>query len=298
MAVIDLDTGPPASEDGAGAGENIPHVRLAIVGTGFAGLGLAIRLREAGIEDFVLIERADDVGGTWQANTYPGCQCDVPSHLYSFSFAPNPGWTRTYSKPAGDLAVPARPRRPPRPAPPHPLRPRADRRGVGQRRAALERRDLAGRLDGAAAHRRDRPAELPGGPADPRHGQLQGHDVPHRRVGPRPRPHRRARGGHRHGRVGGPGRAADRRARRAAARLPAHRAVDPAALRPPHDADRAAAVQDVPVPAEGRAQRRVLEPRELPARLHQEPEVHGRRREDRRRAHAQAGQGPRAARAR
>ena len=62
------------------------------------GLGLAIRLKEQGIEDFVLIERADDVGGTWQANTYPGCQCDVPSHLYSFSFAPNPDWTRTYSR--------------------------------------------------------------------------------------------------------------------------------------------------------------------------------------------------------
>lgn len=58
---------------------------------------MAIRLREAGIEDFVVLDRADDVGGTWQANTYPGCQCDVPSHLYSFSFAPNPGWSRTYS---------------------------------------------------------------------------------------------------------------------------------------------------------------------------------------------------------
>jgi cation diffusion facilitator CzcD-associated flavoprotein CzcO len=94
MSVAELPSTPSAAADGAG----VPHVRLAIVGTGFAGLGLAIRLREAGIEDFVLIERADDVGGTWQANTYPGCQCDVPSHLYSFSFAPNPGWTRTYSK--------------------------------------------------------------------------------------------------------------------------------------------------------------------------------------------------------
>jgi cation diffusion facilitator CzcD-associated flavoprotein CzcO len=59
---------------------------------------MAIRLKQAGIEDFVVLERAGDVGGTWQANTYPGCQCDVPSHLYSFSFAPNPGWTRTYSR--------------------------------------------------------------------------------------------------------------------------------------------------------------------------------------------------------
>ncbi|MDX6681015.1 MAG: hypothetical protein QOG94_1054 [Solirubrobacteraceae bacterium] len=86
---------PPAAVDG-GAGR--ASVRIAIVGAGFAGIGMAIRLREAGIEDFVVLERADDVGGTWQANTYPGCQCDVPSHLYSFSFEPNPSWTRTYSR--------------------------------------------------------------------------------------------------------------------------------------------------------------------------------------------------------
>ncbi len=100
MSVIELPTGAGGGDVPSrdGAGESIPHVRLAIVGTGFAGLGLAIRLKQAGIEDFVLIERADAVGGTWQANTYPGCQCDVPSHLYSFSFAPNPGWSRTYSR--------------------------------------------------------------------------------------------------------------------------------------------------------------------------------------------------------
>ena len=65
-------------------------VRVAIVGSGFAGLGMAIRLKQAGIDDFVVLEQADDVGGTWRDNTYPGCACDVPSHLYSFSFAPNP----------------------------------------------------------------------------------------------------------------------------------------------------------------------------------------------------------------
>jgi cation diffusion facilitator CzcD-associated flavoprotein CzcO len=70
---------------------------IAIIGAGFSGLGTAIRLRRQGIEDFVVLERHDDVGGTWWANTYPGCACDVPSHLYSFSFAPNPHWTRTYS---------------------------------------------------------------------------------------------------------------------------------------------------------------------------------------------------------
>src|SRR5437588_7230439 len=70
--------------------------RIAILGAGFGGLGMAIRLREKGIEDFVVFERDEEVGGTWWANTYPGCQCDIPSHLYSFSFEPNPNWSRTY----------------------------------------------------------------------------------------------------------------------------------------------------------------------------------------------------------
>ena len=68
-----------------------------IVGAGFSGIGAAIRLRQEGIEDFVVLERADEVGGTWEANTYPGCRCDVPSHLYSYSFAPNPDWSEMYS---------------------------------------------------------------------------------------------------------------------------------------------------------------------------------------------------------
>ena len=70
---------------------------VVIIGSGFSGMGTAIRLKEAGFEDFVILERGDDVGGTWHFNTYPGCACDVPSHLYSFSFAPNPHWTQTYS---------------------------------------------------------------------------------------------------------------------------------------------------------------------------------------------------------
>ena len=73
------------------------HHRIAIVGTGFAGLGMAIRLRQEGEQDFVLLERAAGIGGTWRDNTYPGCRCDVPSHLYSFSFAPNPNWSSTFS---------------------------------------------------------------------------------------------------------------------------------------------------------------------------------------------------------
>lgn len=72
------------------------ETEVLIVGSGFAGLGTAIRLAQQGRRDFTVIERADDVGGTWRDNTYPGLICDVPSHLYSFSFAPNPDWTRTY----------------------------------------------------------------------------------------------------------------------------------------------------------------------------------------------------------
>jgi cation diffusion facilitator CzcD-associated flavoprotein CzcO len=72
------------------------HVKVAIVGAGFGGLGAAIRLRQEGMDDFVVLERGDDVGGTWRDNTYPGCQCDIPSNLYSFSFAPNPNWSRTF----------------------------------------------------------------------------------------------------------------------------------------------------------------------------------------------------------
>ena len=72
-------------------------VRIAIIGAGFGGLGAAIKLKQAGIDDFAVLERADDLGGTWRDNSYPGCACDVPSHLYSYSFAPNPDWSRAFS---------------------------------------------------------------------------------------------------------------------------------------------------------------------------------------------------------
>lgn len=74
------------------------HHRAVIIGAGFGGLGVAIKLLEEGIDDFVILEKGSDVGGTWYWNTYPGCQCDIPSHLYSFSFALKPDWSRTYSK--------------------------------------------------------------------------------------------------------------------------------------------------------------------------------------------------------
>ncbi|NOX95620.1 MAG: NAD(P)/FAD-dependent oxidoreductase [Alphaproteobacteria bacterium] len=75
---------------------------LAILGAGFSGLGMAIRLRQAGIGNFTIYEKADDVGGTWRENIYPGIACDVPSHLYSFSFEPNPNWSRRFS-PGGEI---------------------------------------------------------------------------------------------------------------------------------------------------------------------------------------------------
>ncbi len=137
-----LELVPDDSAAPAGDPRGAEHVRIAIVGSGFAGIGMAIRLKEAGIEDFVILERADDVGGTWQANTYPGCQCDVPSHLYSFSFEPNPSWTRTYSRQPEIWAVPApcaeRYGLTDAPAPGS----RADRRDVGRGPPALACRDI------------------------------------------------------------------------------------------------------------------------------------------------------------
>jgi cyclohexanone monooxygenase len=76
---------------------DVRNVEILIVGGGFAGLGTAVRLTQAGKHDFVVIERGPDVGGTWRDNTYPGAACDVPSHLYSYSFELNPNWTRSFS---------------------------------------------------------------------------------------------------------------------------------------------------------------------------------------------------------
>ncbi|WP_426564740.1 flavin-containing monooxygenase [Angustibacter sp. McL0619] len=69
-----------------------------VIGSGFGGLAAAIELRRAGVQDVVLLEKADDLGGTWRDNRYPGCACDVPSHLYSFSFAPSAQWSRAFAQ--------------------------------------------------------------------------------------------------------------------------------------------------------------------------------------------------------
>ena len=137
------------------------HARGRDLGSGFAGLAAAIALSSAaGVADLVILEKADAVGGTWRENPYPGCACDVPSHLYSFSFEPNPQWSR-YS-----------PQRDPRPTCAHcaDVRPAAApalRRALPRRacdeapqrwRVAPPRHELTAR----GAHRRHGPLRRPG----------------------------------------------------------------------------------------------------------------------------------------
>src|SRR5450759_2967000 len=81
--MVDLGTRPPP--------------KLAIIGAGMAGILAAVKLTEAGLTDFTVYEKADRVGGTWRENTYPGLSCDVPSHLYSYSFALTPEWSLRFS---------------------------------------------------------------------------------------------------------------------------------------------------------------------------------------------------------
>jgi cation diffusion facilitator CzcD-associated flavoprotein CzcO len=100
MGRIRLPVGPCMS-DAPSSPARIPGetgpLRVAIIGAGASGLAMAIALKKAGIDRFTIFEKSDGVGGTWRDNTYPGAGCDVPSHLYSFSFAPNPDWSRIFS---------------------------------------------------------------------------------------------------------------------------------------------------------------------------------------------------------
>jgi cation diffusion facilitator CzcD-associated flavoprotein CzcO len=86
----------PPSNPATRAAINPTRYEIVIIGAGFGGIGMAIRLKRAGWHDFVVIEKADKVGGTWRDNTYPGCACDIPSLLYSLSFAPSTSWSRRY----------------------------------------------------------------------------------------------------------------------------------------------------------------------------------------------------------
>jgi cation diffusion facilitator CzcD-associated flavoprotein CzcO len=89
--------GDPAVVAAAGNDRPATAPSVAVIGAGFGGIGLGIRLKKMGIDSLTILEKGDRVGGVWRDNTYPGATCDVPSHLYSFSFEPNPEWTRRYS---------------------------------------------------------------------------------------------------------------------------------------------------------------------------------------------------------
>jgi cation diffusion facilitator CzcD-associated flavoprotein CzcO len=83
----------PGRAERGGPASGQSRYRVVVVGAGFGGIGMAAALKQAGIEDFVVVDAGDDLGGTWRDNTYPGLACDVPSNLYSFSFRPG-RWSR------------------------------------------------------------------------------------------------------------------------------------------------------------------------------------------------------------
>src|ERR1700756_2020598 len=90
--------------DESGRGSETNPWAVLIIGAGFGGLGMAIELERAGERAVRVLEKGGDVGGVWRENTYPGAACDIPSHLYSFSFEPNPDWSRVYSPQSEILA--------------------------------------------------------------------------------------------------------------------------------------------------------------------------------------------------
>jgi hypothetical protein len=212
-----------ARTDASAAGRTT-RTDVLIVGTGFSGLGMAIQLRKAGRHDFVVVEKAHEVGGTWRDNTYPGCACDIPSHMYSFSFHQNPDWARSYS-PQPEIYAYLR-----RVADDYDLR-RSIRFGVevesARWDAAAQRWTGDRRLRGGV--------QLPGAgqrhrrPAHPAHPRARGRCALHRAgvplgaVAPRLRPHRQAGRGRRHRRERDPVRPRDRSAGGGGAGLPAHR---------------------------------------------------------------------------
>ena len=238
-------------------------VDVAIVGSGFSGLAMARQLKRSYNDDFVVLERGDDVGGTWRDNTYPGCTCDVPSHLYSFSFALNPEWSNTFSPQPEIQAYIRRTAERARPAAAHPLQHRGAVGRVGRRCPALAGRDHARRAHRARADRRRGPAQRAAHPGRARHRELQGQGVPLRAVGPRARPARRARGGGRNGCELDPARAAHTARRGEAAPVPAHGAVDHTAAGPPPHPLREAALQARARSAAADAPRHLLGPRAL-----------------------------------
>jgi cation diffusion facilitator CzcD-associated flavoprotein CzcO len=91
-----MNSTPQASAQPMEIGQ--PDFEVAVLGSGFSGPGMAIKLKQADMHAFVVLGKAQQIGGTWRENTYPGCACDVPSHMYSFSFERKPDWSRMYSR--------------------------------------------------------------------------------------------------------------------------------------------------------------------------------------------------------
>jgi cation diffusion facilitator CzcD-associated flavoprotein CzcO len=95
MASVSTSTNVPA--EAHGEPDEVAECRVLVVGAGFSGIAASSRLTQEGIDDHIVLEREQGVGGTWRVNTYPGCACDIPTYLYSLSFAPNPNWSRMYA---------------------------------------------------------------------------------------------------------------------------------------------------------------------------------------------------------
>ena len=271
------------------------HVHTFVIGAGFAGLCAAIKLQESGEPDFLVAERGSDVGGTWRDNTYPGAACDVPSQLYSFSFAPNPEWSRSFS---------------PQPEIQTYIQRVAERSGVLDRfrfetsveEARWDERGpaLARAYDGRGADRRRRGVSRrrPLGPEAARRRRdrlVRRRDLPLVAVAPRLRPGRQARRRDRDGRVRDPDRPRDRRAGRAPRRLPAHGAARHPPPRPGLHPRRAARVQAPPRRTEGLPHGDLLGPREPRPGIRLGLPHRGAGQEARDDEHRQGHQGPRAA---
>ena len=161
-------------------------LRFAIIGAGMAGILAAIKLTEAGFDDFTVYEKADTLGGTWRENTYPGSSCDVPSHLYSYSFSLTPEWSHRFSPGRRDPRVLREGRARSRRRPAHPLR-RGGRRAAPSRAGSGSSRPRTGARRGRRRHRGDGRAAPPTAPGHRRARSLRGRAVPQLALGPRRR---------------------------------------------------------------------------------------------------------------
>ena len=269
-----------------------------VVGSGFAGIGMAVALRRAGIEDFVVLERADTLGGTWRDNHYPGCGCDVPTPLYSFSFAPNPHWSHFYAKAGRDPRLHRGHRRALRRITPH-LRFGADVTGgswdeaapaAGRSRSTASRRYTARFVIGGFGGL-NQPVfpDIPGledfaGPVF--HSAAWDHSAAAR--GP-------ARRRDRYRRQRDPARSPGGEGGRPGDRLPAHAAVGGPEARPADLGPRAAALRSAPAAAEGDPRGRVHRNRGRRRRHHPRPGADADRRGVEQAPHAQGDRRPRAA---